>query len=142
MSSASSKATSASSPSSAVYTIKNATYEDFGYSYDVGAELTKWPRPYRAYRVHAGLNKELEKVTAVRKEILRNGIEVHSAMLQPYVKPKPGAKPSEDRLVYETWDIPGRESEGCWTFVAVFDGMRYSSSRLLRLTGTGRTCWR
>ena len=53
---------------------------------------------------------------------------MQAAAVQPYKPPKPNAKPSEDRHVFQNWESPNWE--GMWTFTAVFDGALISISRM------------
>ncbi|EJD03779.1 protein serine/threonine phosphatase 2C [Fomitiporia mediterranea MF3/22] len=102
------------------YTIKDASADDFGMSYSEGADTMKWPRPYRSYRSHTAFNEmELARIADFAELKSPDGkLVAHTATFQPFQEPKLGAKPSEDRLVFQIWDLPS----GSWHFAAVFDG--------------------
>lgn len=101
------------------FIIKDATATDFGMSYDDSKDSAMWPRPYRSYASHAAFNAELSRIVEAAEVKSKDGsLVAHTATFQPFKAPKPGAKPSEDRHVFQIWDLP----TGSWTFAAIFDG--------------------
>ncbi|KAL5534067.1 hypothetical protein ACEPAG_528 [Sanghuangporus baumii] len=101
------------------FTIKYATPVDFGMQYSQGADDMQWPRQYRSFTSHDAFNAELSRVADITElKSPDRKLICHTATLQPFMAPKPGAKPSEDRHVFQIWDLPS----GKWTMAAVFDG--------------------
>ena len=100
---------------------RNAFREDFTWTYTGDLETVKWPRPYRFYHSHITFNKKIQQISKSLGQIRKVGetcVTAHSATIQPFVDPKPGAKPNEDAHTVQFWEM----KTGTWIFAAVFDG--------------------
>ncbi|KAL5519146.1 hypothetical protein ACEPAH_829 [Sanghuangporus vaninii] len=99
--------------------VKDATPIDFGMQYSQGADGIQWPQQYRSFTSHSAFNAELSRIAdATELKSPERKFICHTATFQPFMAPKPGAKPSEDWHVFQIWDLPS----GKWSMAAVFDG--------------------